>query len=302
MRPRKRFADVKKNLEASRGGTIDQVSPKYSNPATRNRRDPRILDNVPIKKSYFAQRAGFIILLLTVLISFIYVIRLSDKPIIKFVGSKLNQRITDQTQSDLYSYAKKLIDSSLLNNNKITFNMSTIQASLLSNYPEFSDIKIDLPLIDSRPVITLIASDPIFILANTNGQYLINSRGAAIMQEDTKSNLSYLNLITINDQTGFNVELGKLALSDSDVSFIQEVVYQLRAKDYSVAKIVLPQSSREADVYIKNANYYIKFNLQSDTPKEQVGGFLATINYLRQKNISVSQYVDVRVENRVYYK
>ena len=180
--------------------------------------------------------------------------------------------------------------------------MSSIQASLLNNYPEFSDIKIDLPLIDNRPVITLIGSDPIFILANNNAQYLINSRGAAIMQQDLKANLSYLNLVTINDQTGFNVQLGKLALSNSDVSFMQEVVYQLRAKDYSVAKIVLPQSSREADVYIKNANYYVKFNLQSNKPKEQVGGFLATINYLKQKNITVSQYVDVRVENRVYYK
>ncbi|MEI6249394.1 MAG: hypothetical protein WCP00_02210 [bacterium] len=302
MRPRRRFSEVKKEFNGKREGNYYATYNVVNNSVNKNRREVKASDMGPIQKSYFFQRIGFIFLLVTLVISTGYILRLGDTPIIKFVGSKNNQRLTDQTQQDLYNKTKKILDSSFFNKNKATLNMSYLQNQLNSSFPQFSSINITLPLIDNRPVITLTGSEPLFILINTTGQYLINAKGAAFSRSENNINLGYLGLNNIYDQSGYDIQLGKLALSSSDVSFLQEISYQLTYKGYHIDKIVLPVSSREADVYIKNTNYYIKFNLNSNTPKEQIGTFLATISYVKQKNLVINQYYDVRVDGRVYYK
>ena len=302
MRPRRRFSEVKKEFNGKREGNYYATYNVVNNSVNKNRREVKTSDMGPIQKSYFFQRIGFIFLLVTLVISTGYILRLGDTPIIKFVGSKNNQRLTDQTQQDLYNKTKKILDSSFFNKNKATLNMSYLQNQLNSSFPQFSSINITLPLIDNRPVITLTGSEPLFILINTTGQYLINAKGAAFSRSENNINLGYLGLNNIYDQSGYDIQLGKLALSSSDVSFLQEISYQLTYKGYHIDKIVLPVSSREADVYIKNTNYYIKFNLNSNTHKEQIGTFLATISYVKQKNLVINQYYDVRVDGRVYYK
>ena len=302
MQPRRRFSDVRKDFDAKREGNFYSSYNVNRNPVNKNRREVKDVGAPPDKKSFFLHRIGFVFLVASLLISLGYILRLGDRPIIKFVGSKNNQRITDQTQQELFNTVKKMIDSSIFNSNKVTFNLSSIQKQLNDSYPQFSNINITLPLIDSRPVITLTGSDPVFILINADGQYLINTKGAAFMKSENNVNLAYMGLLYIYDQSGYQLSLGKLAMSSSDVSFLQEFTYQLKAKDYHIDKIVLPQSSREADIYIKGTTYFIKFNLESGTPKEQVGTFLSTINYLKTKNVVVSGYYDVRVDGRVYYK
>ena len=288
MRPRRRFSEVKKEFNGKREGNYYATYNVVNNSVNKNRREVKASDMGPIQKSYFFQRIGFIFLLVTLVISTGYILRLGDTPIIKFVGSKNNQRLTDQTQQDLYNKTKKILDSSFFNKNKATLNMSYLQNQLNSSFPQFSSINITLPLIDNRPVITLTGSEPLFILINTTGQYLINAKGAAFSRSENNINLGDLGLNNIYDQSGYDIQLGKLALSSY--------------KGYHIDKIVLPVSSREADVYIKNTNYYIKFNLNSNTPKEQIGTFLATISYVKQKNLVINQYYDVRVDGRVYYK
>lgn len=303
MRPRRRFSEVKKDFDSRREGNYYSTYGATQNKSlNKDRREVKFVDSIPLKKSFVFQRIGFIFLIITLIISFGYLLRLSDRPIVVYIGSKNNQRLTDQTQQNLISATKKMLDSSFFNSNKLTLNMSYIQNQLIASFPQFSSINITLPLIDSRPVITLTGSDPVLILINPTGQYLINAKGAAISKSDNIANLSYLGLLNVYDQSGYDVQLGKLAISSTDVSFLEEIEYQLNYKDYQIEKIILPVASREADVYIKNTKYYVKFNLASDTANEQIGTFLATLNYVRQKNITVNSYYDVRVDGRVYYK
>lgn len=86
------------------------------------------------------------------------------------------------------------------------------------------------------------------------------------------------------------------------MAFIQTVLYQLQQKHIVVTMLVLPAASREFDLYIDGARYYGKFNLASDTARQQAGTFLATKHYLEGKGLAPQEYIDVRVDGRAYYK
>lgn len=91
-------------------------------------------------------------------------------------------------------------------------------------------------------------------------------------------------------------------LTAQEVQFIQIISQELAFKEFYIAQMTLPQSSSELDVYIKNEPYYVKFNLANNTPRTQVGTFLAAQHYLEGQHITPGKYFDVRINGRVYYQ
>jgi hypothetical protein len=54
-------------------------------------------------------------------------------------------------------------------------------------------------------------------------------------------------------------------------------------------------------MHINGAGYFVKFNLHGDA-REEAGSYLAVKDYLASNQKTPGEYVDVRVENRAYYK
>lgn len=309
MRPRQR---LESNTKPNKVGSFSY----YSNRNSRDTSQKPISNNVGAQKTsssrqkttanntdsqYWIHRLGFVFLMAALIASMFTILKLDSNPNIIFLGDKKKYQYSDAVQQNLYNSAAKDLRSSIFNINKLTVNSSGIRKNLMNQYPEFANITINIPILDHRPIIYLDPSYPVFILKNINGQYLINQNGAAFMHGDNTA-FDYLKLINIEDQSGYQIKLGSLAMAKSDVDFINEVAYQLKAKGLMISKVVLPQSSREADIYLKGKTYFVKFNIQSDTAREQVGTFLASDHYTATHNINVSQYYDVRVDGRAYYK
>jgi hypothetical protein len=91
-------------------------------------------------------------------------------------------------------------------------------------------------------------------------------------------------------------------LPAASVGFIQTVIAQLAAKQFVVSGMTLPAAASELDAQLAGQPYFVKFNLESDNPRGEVGTFLATIAQLRRQNIVPAKYVDVRVDGRAYYQ
>ena len=91
-------------------------------------------------------------------------------------------------------------------------------------------------------------------------------------------------------------------MSSTDISFIKTVIAQLAAKQVIVSGLTLPVASREIDANIAGVGYIVKFNLQDGKALQQAGTFLATKGRLDSQSITPSQYIDVRVPGRAYYK
>jgi len=113
--------------------------------------------------------------------------------------------------------------------------------------------------------------------------------------------LAKLALQVVEDQSGLTITLGRAALPRANVAFITEVLGQLTAKKIKVSTLTLPVGASELDVRVEGASYITKYNLHGDA-RAEVGAFLATKQYLEAQHKTPTSYIDVRVDNKVYYK
>jgi len=196
---------------------------------------------------------------------------------------------------------REQLKASILNNNKITINIGGITRSMQAEFPELADIDIKLPFIGRKLVVYVEPSPPTLLLSSKNGLFVIDKRGRAIIEAKQLTNLSKYKLQMVNDQSGLSVQIGKGVLPANDISFINTVIEQLKSKNITVESITLPSQASQLDVRITKKAYVIKMNLQNDV-QQQVGRFIAVKEKLEAENQEPKEYLDVRVEERAYYK
>ena len=253
------------------------------------------------KAKLLLRKTGMLILLLAIVASAINILSLSAKPkILPLEGDKTNAFLSG---SDVYEdYASQVLRSSVWNRNKITVNTSDVSSKLVANFPELSSASVTVPLLANRPIIYVQPAEPILIVKARNGAFVVADSGKALLRASKVEDLSKYKLPVLEDQSGLKLTVGRQALQSKDVRFIQTVLMELNAKQYSVVNMVLPASSSELDVQVAGQPYIVKFNLQSDTARQQAGTYLAMIANLKKQNQTPTKYVDVRVNGRAYYQ
>jgi hypothetical protein len=250
---------------------------------------------------FWLQRFGLVILLLAVLASAVNVLSLSSDAKIVPLTTTANQTLL-RDEAVYQTAADRQLSSSIWNRNKITINTSSLSRQLLNQFPELSNVSVTIPLLAHRPLVYVEAAQPALILVTGNGSFIIDTTGKALISSANPAGLDQPNLPLLTDQSGLHIQINRQALPSNDVSFIQVVIAELAAKQFTVSGMTLPAAASELDVHLTGQPYFVKFNLQNNDPRGQAGTFLATITQLRRQNITPGQYVDVRVDGRAYYK
>ncbi len=252
-------------------------------------------------RHFWLQRFGFIILLIAIVVSMVNVLSLSASA--KVVPLQNSGSVSLLRSLSVYEIAADhKLSRSTWNRNKITINTDQLSHYLLNKFPELSSVSVTVPLLGHRPVIYVEPANPAFVLVANSGSFVIADNGKAVLGGTTPAALSQPKLPVVNDQSGLHIQLNQQAVPTSDVSFIQTIVVQLAAKQFTVSGMTLPAAASELDVHLAGQPYFVKFNLESGDPKGEAGTFLATIMQLQHQHITPSQYVDVRVSGRAYYK
>lgn len=218
----------------------------------------------------------------------------------KILTINRNSNLLRET-SDYQEEASKILNESIWNKNKFTINTDNFEEKMKQQFPELSQASITLPLIGKRPVVELISDKPELFLTSNNNVFVLNKKGKAIAKVGDIKNAKDLNLPTILDEASIKIETGKAALSEQDVTFITTLIKQLDSKNIKIESIALPPLASELRIRIVNENYYIKFNLLTD-PLITVGQFLAVKKKLDSDGIKPSEYIDSRVEEKIFYK
>lgn len=241
---------------------------------------------------------GWLLLLIVIVVSLANVLSLSNSAKVVVLGSS-NQ--SNRSTSIYAKTASQDLQRSIWNRNKITFNTGQLRQQLLNQFPELTQVSVTLPLLTHQPIVYIEPARPALILVTANAAFLVGDSGKALLSAVQPSGLNQSDLPLVNDQSGLLVKLNHQALSASSVQFIQVITGQLTAKHYTVSTMTLPAASSEFDVRLNGQPYLLKFNLRGDA-RGQVGTFLATIAELHHKNIMPTNYIDIRVDGRAYYK
>jgi hypothetical protein len=227
-----------------------------------------------------------------------YMLSLSSNPRVILSSSEVDLALRDvgAYQADIQTILQK----SVFSYSKLTINTTKISEQIKTEFPEFRDVSVVLPLLNRRPVVHIQPARPAFILMTRSGSFVLDTQGRAILEETRLASSARNELPRIQDDSQLDVQLTKQALSQNDVDFITTFTKELRSKDVQVQTITLPTVANEVHFGIKDQKYYVKANLQLDA-KQQAGTFLAVTNKLQKDSVTPSQYIDVRVEERAYY-
>lgn len=306
---------ARRSRPTGRQRKIPQATPAEDGkiPATYSQSPRQRLEDQPRKKqklslspaatkagNFWLQRFGSIVLLAVIVASLVNIMTLSS-----------NAKILPLTSSDTtflhntsvyQAAADKLLAASALNHNKLTINTAKISQQLLNMFPELASANITLPLLAHRPIIYVAASQPALILNTNGGSYILGANGKALLSMDNLPAGDRINVPTVTDQSGLDIQLNKPALTPANVEFILTVAGQLNAKHLDISALTLPAQTSELDVRIAGQLYFVKFNLAETDARQQVGTFLAVLANLQGKGVTPSQYIDVRVDGRAYYK
>lgn len=184
---------------------------------------------------------------------------------------------------------------------KPLFNEGQVSRKLQHDYPEITDVNYDIPWLGSQIIVKIETARPVLKLTSQKAVLVIDEQGRAITNTDDVKKSTLDSLPLVEDQTGYQAVLGQQALTKQQIQFIETVNNQLKAKNLPPTAIILPPKAQELDVRLVGVAYYVKFYMGGD-PLVQCGAYLATKQKLDKEGPAPVEYVDVRVEDRVFTK
>jgi hypothetical protein len=229
----------------------------------------------------------------------VYASVLNDHPRVMIAASSTGKPL--QRPTKVYEeYITKQLDSSFMNKSKLTFDSQSVTQGLQKQFPEVANAIVTIPLVGHRPVVHIAVSSPAFILGSSSGAYYVSADGKPLVRVSEVTN-PLPNMITVTDESNLPVTIGKQILPTDTVSFITAVIKQLQATNTSIQSITLPLEANELQVRIVNQPYVVRYNTLGDA-RIETGTFLAVRKRLEGSGDKPKEYIDVRVEERAYYK
>lgn len=282
-------------------GVFSYYSQRSGAPVANAESTGRQTEQIPLVKR-LNLRLGYLpsyLALLAVIVAVFYSFWLQPSPRI----SVINQPGTVYQDSKVYqTEIENIWRKSLLNQTKLTVRSGTIRSDILARFGELGDVQIELPLLGRRPAITLTPAKPTLQFISGNGIFYVSSTGRVMAEttDVTQNELGTLPLV--RDETGLTAEVGKIVIPEQQAVFLQKLYAQLAAANIAVQSIILPgNAANEADVRLTDKAYYIKFSTDTD-PRQAVGTYMAAQDKLIQDGVTPAEYLDVRVEEKVFYR
>ena len=182
---------------------------------------------------------------------------------------------------------------------KLSFDENGLSKSMTAQFPEIADIVVELPLVSQQPIVHLAISPPQFMLSSNSKTYILDADGVVV---GTAANFSQIkNLPSLSDQSGLSVQPGQRLLSSDEVGFINQVLAGAKRAKVNVASAILPARGQELDIKTSDQPYTVKFYLGGNAT-QQVGQFLAARHRFASSKDQPKEYLDVRINGKIYYK
>lgn len=249
------------------------------------------------KRILSLQHIPMVFAAICLVLSMLYVMTLQPKVILRTE----NESPILRDEQEYREFAEKLLSDNVLNRSKVSFDSEKFEQALTNEFPELATVSVTTPLIGHKPIINLYAEQPVLLMASEKGVYILNKNGRAIVKASTQQPVEGLTIPLVRDEATIPIELGKGALTSKDVAFITTLVKQFENKNIKIDSLTLPPLASELRVRVVGEKYYIKFSLLTD-PRIASGQYFAARKKFDTDNIRPAEYVDSRVEEKIFFK
>lgn len=228
------------------------------------------------------------------------------------LSSSVAVRVED-TASVIYHETKTysteismLASESIWQRTKMTFRSDSLEKSIRERFPEVDTATVVVPLAGRRLQATLKLSEPLvrYQLPEPAKTGIIGSNGLLLFQADTATVSSRFADLPLLELTDIVVPLGQQALTTDEADLLHLLKQEFDGSDSyrpSVKSIEMSIKKRELIIRFNNTDVYAKMTPEYEA-REQVGALVATFKQLDQERKLAADYIDVRVEGRVFIR
>lgn len=182
---------------------------------------------------------------------------------------------------------------------------TALETKLLRQFPEIERISFS----SSAPFGNALNADvrfrkPVFSWKDASNTEQLVDKNGVLFAKNLDPGVNTAKLIKIEDQSGVVLESGSPVLTTQLVQLIGQLHAKLQSlygKDAKVSRVIIPVSTREVQVQVDGQPYLIKFSSVRDLD-QQVGELNSLVAHLKSKNITPTQYIDIRLEHKAFYK
>lgn len=187
-----------------------------------------------------------------------------------------------------------------LNQQWFGHNLLLVNGSALASYLQQADPSIKQATIHRtffhRLSITVSERQPTLNWKTAGGVYLLDADATVI----GPTMGDYAKLPVVTDSSNLPVKTGQRVAPTSFVTFCSQLVAQLPAAGYQIGEMTVPTSTSE--VYVRTtSNLLLKFDTTRLAGGE-INDLKAVQSELAKAKKTPTQYIDLRIEHKAYYK
>ena len=250
-------------------------------------------------KLSFVRNLPMYVSVILILISIYYLLTLSVKAQITVANNNAKTQLI--SKEILQKKAEAELRKNVFNRFKPTFDERKLENELLGVSPEITKIIVKTSGLKHRVQINVEFSEPSLVLSTGSNLYVVGSDGKVLADiTKSKDGFDISNLPLVQDQSNIKIVVGKIALTSSQVEYIQQIKYQTDQKINTSTMTLIPGGT-ELDVRYAGLSYYVKYNF-FENARQSSGVFLAAKEKFDADGVIPAEYIDVRVPERAYIK
>ncbi len=199
-----------------------------------------------------------------------------------------------------------IFKSSVKNRSKFTLNSTTFEAKIKNEFPEVKGAVVVTPLAGRRLQVGLVLEQPLARLNQSlsNSQAVLSESGTVVLEDDaTVINEQFAKIPSLSIPN-INYSVGDQILTSSEADLIKLLVSEFDSSDpyrHKVKSIEFDVQKREIRVRFDGAGYFAKLTPERES-RAQVGALVSALKSLSERGEMPSEYIDVRVDDRVFVK
>jgi len=266
-------------------------------------RDPKIAgsESAAVERTRRSKRTGRLVgvglFIVVAVIAGLYNSTLSSDVHVS-INAKPDERLLLQKPATYQAAIREFLDRPS-GKTKLTVDTDAISRTLTEKFPELASAHVELPLIGRSVNLRLEPATVAARLVASDGKsYVLSSDGRAI---SSNIDVAPVSSPMVTDQSGLAVSVGKQVLPRDDIRFIARLQHQMSGHNQKIDSLVLPAAGRQLYMKPQDKPFVVKFSFESDV-LQQFGAYYAVQKKLAADGVTPSEYIDVRVGDRAYYK
>ena len=236
-----------------------------------------------------------LIVLISIIVVLCYLGTLSITPHISISGTayrpiaEYQSIVSRQFSLDLRNRFKPLMDS------------KQIESNVLKSIPEAQSVDVKSSLLGHRAEVNLVIPKPVAVFSQSNKNNLILSERGRLLLAESQSSTDNTSLPTLKNSTGISGEAGEQYMRPDEAKALVELVKQYKTNGLNNVEYSLTNIPHELQAKEAGRGYYVRY-LLDNTITKQYGALQATQKELQKIGQNPSEYIDVRLVEKVYYK